>query len=942
MISKKSLKFLYANSRSIVKPGKFDELACIVESFQCIIHIILLTETWLKSEDEAKRFQLPGYTHYFNIRLSSRGGGVSIFAHNSLKHSLIAESTMDENHFLWIHVSKFSLDIGVVYKPERTNNNEFLEYYSMQLENRKRALVFGDFNVDLLSSDRSTTAYRQVVKENGFSIINKINKQYSTRETNSTNTILDHVSTNLKQNLFHLAITESDMSDHKQIYLELVHCKPEPIKTVEYQAINYTNLYKTIENVTNKNPDSDYDIFEKNLTENILLNKVTKTKKNNPPRQDWINKHILSAIDKRNTLRLYCKRNPNDNQVKEELIKERKILAQDIQRTKQQFYYEAFMGCKNKPAKIWNLINKLSYNKIKDTTVPAKLQTETGEITSVQEICEHFNEYFSTIGESLANKIPTEYHHDSFASASGCQTGPSEEKLSKMTPTTKEEVVKIIDNLNLNIASGIDGINSKTIKCIKNLIAPELTKCINKCLDLGVFPCSLKIAKVTPIFKSGSKSDPSNYRPISVLPIISKVFEKILYNRLETFLDCKKILHDKQYGFRRKSNTLSATIDLTTKIKINIDKKHIAFGVFIDLKKAFDTVSHSKLLEKLNHIGVTGVAHKILVSYLENRHQVTKIGECQSNSKPITYGVPQGSILGPLLFLIYINDINEIGLRGDITLYADDTSLFYFGHSINTIVSEAQNDLNLLHKWFQYNLLTINISKTNYIIFKAKNKKITDFEPLHINSQQIKRSHCEKYLGLLLDESLSWTNHIEKIKSKLSTITGTLRGMAPCFPYKIRHLIYNSLIKPHIDYLIEIWGSAAKTNLNPVQRIQNKVIKVLFNYKYLTESKKIYKETKLLNITQSYTYFTCLLIRKIISKDIHTQINFTKRKQIQKIKLRNANDLILRKPRTNFGKKSIMFEGAQMYNKLPKDIKESQSILCFKKLLKFHILNTIV
>lgn len=187
------------------------------------------------------------------------------------------------------------------------------------------------------------------------------------------------------------------------------------------------------------------------------------------------------------------------------------------------------------------------------------------------------------------------------------------------------------------------------------------------------------------------------------------------------FLNYKKIL---LYRFRRKTNTLSAYIDLVTKIKNKIDQKQVVLGIFIDLKKAFDTVSHKLLLEKLYDIAVRGTAHKILTSYLSDRYQVVRIGDCQSDPQLITCGIPKGSILGPLLFLIYINDVHKTNLTGDITLYADDTSVFYYGHSLQTIVTQAQDDLNDLNDWFKYNLLTLNSNKTNFVIFSAKNKKI--------------------------------------------------------------------------------------------------------------------------------------------------------------------------------------------------------------------------
>lgn len=938
--TKKSLKCLYANVRSIVKPGKFDELRCIVQSFQDIVHIIILAETWIKSDKEAKTFQLPGYTHYYNYRSNVRGGGVSIFAHNNLKHSIVEELSLDENHYLWVHIHNYAIDIGAIYKPERTNVQKFFDTYSSQLEKRKRAIVFGDYNFNLLNNERSTNNYKEMLKECDYNILNKIDENSCTRATSKTKTILDHVSTNLKNTRFHLAIIESAMSDHKQIYLELTRYQPERAKKRVYEAINYDKLYNMMEKTKNINENCAYTILEEELLSCISKSKIIKKKTLNSPRKDWINKEIIDLINKRNITWHKFKNDPLDNNKKKAFIKERNAVSRAIQKAKNKYYHKAFNDCISKPSKMWYLINDLSKNKIKGCSAPSKLQTLTDTITDVKEICECFNDFFSSIGSNLASDIPVMYHSNNIFTSIPSEAGISSCELSKLAHATTDEVGKIIDNLNPNSGSGVDGVSTKAIKCLKNVIVDDLTKCINKCLDEGTFPKSLKIAKVTPVYKSGTKSDPGNYRPISVLPVISKIYEKILYDRLKKFLESKNFLYKKQYGFRPNSNTLAATVDLVTQIKTKIDQKQITLGVFVDLKKAFDTVSHDLLLKKLKNIGITETAHDIFKSYLSDRYQMVKIGEYQSSPKLITYGVPQGSILGPLLFLIYINSINEIGLKGDVTLYADDTNLMYYGHSIETVIADAQTDLNLLNMWFQYNLLTININKTNYMIFAAKNKKIGNHKPLQINNQTIKRVEAEKYLGLTLDNQLTWKPHIAKIKSKIMSLTGTLRSIVQCFPRRVRFTIYNSLVKPHIDYLIEIWGSAAKTNLKQVQIAQNKLMKVLFNFDFLTNTNKMYKDTKILNVSQAYVYHTCILIRKILNKDIHTKICFTEKQQT--MKLRNANNLILRPPRTNYGKKCILYEGAQLYNKLPKGVKDTKTTAQFKKVLKLHLLNTAI
>jgi hypothetical protein len=388
---------------------------------------------------------------------------------------------------------------------------------------------------------------------------------------------------------------------------------------------------------------------------------------------------------------------------------------------------------------------------------------------------------------------------------------------------------------------------------VKHLITTQLTRTFNKLLDDGSFPDSLKVAKVTPIHKSGTKTDPNNYRPISILPVLSKVLEKVLFTRLLNYLNSINFFFKQQYGFRPKSNTLTATIDLTTKIKHNIDKRNIVLGIFVDLKKAFDTVSHKLLLQKLEVIGVRDKALTMFESYLKNRLQIVKINNSpQSHPLPISCGVPQGSILGLLLFLVYINNMHELDLNGHITLYADDTCLFYFGLSILDLISQAQHDLDILHDWLQYNLLTINISKTCYILFKAKNKVIPDFSPLTINSIPLQQKSHEKYLGLHMDTNLTWKVHTKHIMTRLISLFASLRYNVKCIPRKLRYTIYNALVKPHLLYLIEIWGNAAKTILKELQVLQNKIMKVLFNYNFQTSTTKTYNETKLMNIKQLY------------------------------------------------------------------------------------------
>lgn len=809
--------------------------------------------------------------------------------------------------------------------------------YDSQLQVRKRAIVFGDFNIDLLSKNKTLKRYKQRLHESGHKILNKVNQTYCTRDSTTKKSILDHVSTNLNNEEYNFAIINSSFSDHKQIYLQLNKWKPPKLR-LNYETIDYNKLYITIESRGLENAANSYEELETTLIQCIKRNTISRNKIVNPPREEWVNNEIIIGINLRNYLWVQHKK----DQENERLLIEFKIIRDEIARliqfTKNAYFYNLFMKYTNTPKKMWTLINNLANNKMYQNSAPSKLIVNSDIVTGTKEICELFNKYFSTIGSVLAEKIPRKFHDCSKIVEFNKQYDVTSHSLTTLQPCNAEEIIKIIKDLDANSSSGIDKISIKIIKNLQNLISNVLAKCFNKHMTDGEFPDSLKVAKVTPIYKSGPKTDPGNYRPISVLPVMSKILEKLIHSRLLNYFDSINFISDRQYGFIPKHNTTVATIDLVTKIRDNIDKKNIVLGVFIDLKKAFDTVSHTLLLNKLEHIsGIQGNALKMLKSYLTNRHQIVKINDVESSALPVTYGVPQGSILGPLLFLIYINQIAALNLHGHITLYADDTCLFYFGKNIHNIISQAQEDLDILFEWFQYNLLSINISKTCFIIFKAKNKKISDHRPLTIDNIPLEQKQCEKYLGLKIDNNLNWNNQIDYIKDKLSSLTGSLYNISNCIPKNIRFTIYNSLVKSHLLYLIEIWGNAGKTKLQELQRVQNKIIKILFRYPYLTPTYKIFEETKLMNIKQLYMYTTCILIRKILDKKIKTNLSFTKISEVSKRSRRRPSLLVLPKPRTNYSKRNITYEGANIYNNLPSNIKNVSSFNIFKSQLSKYI-----
>ena len=302
-------------------------------------------------------------------------------------------------------------------------------------------------------------------------------------------------------------------------------------------------------------------------------------------------------------------------------------------------------------------------------------------------------------------------------------------------------------------SKGYDGIDMCMLKKIIPHILTPLRHICNTSLSQGIFPDEMKIARIIPLFKSGDKQNVSNYRPISLLPQFSKILEKIFNNRLMNFLNSNNLLYLRQYGFRKNMSTSMAIMELVENITNAIDNGKFTIGVFIDLKKAFDTVDHNILVTKLDHYGIRGVAKKWLSSYLENRKQYVCFNGTDSGFLPVSCGVPQGSILGPSLFLLYINDLCNVSTRLTSILFDDDTSCFIEGTDLSDMCIQLSTEMNKLSTWFKTNRLSLNVSKTNCMIFGRSNQP--DHHRVYIDNIVIERVNCNKFLGVIIDSKLS-------------------------------------------------------------------------------------------------------------------------------------------------------------------------------------------
>ena len=390
---------------------------------------------------------------------------------------------------------------------------------------------------------------------------------------------------------------------------------------------------------------------------------------------------------------------------------------------------------------------------------------------------------------------------------------------------SEDEVLEIIDHLD-NKSVGPNSIPINLLKMISRQIIKPLCEIISLSFTQGVFPEELKISKVIPIFKSGSSEDINNYRPISLLSIFDKIIEKLMHKRLYDFLQNHNILNKAQFGFQKNMSTSLAIIEITERIRKSMEEKKVGCGLFVDLSKAFDTINHKILITKMEHYGIRGVAINWFKSYLTNRKQFTFINGFSSSVNFISCGVPQGSVLGPLLFLLYINDLPNISKKLDFFLFADDTNIYFEAKTFSQLEKKMNKELKKLYTWLIVNRLALNISKTNFIVFHPQNKEKKRIT-IRINKYTIQEKNEIKYLGVILDASLTWKQHIDKLIKKLNKATAMLYKVRPYVNERTMLTLYYSLIYSHLTYATEVWGNASKTNINRILTIQKRIVRMI-------------------------------------------------------------------------------------------------------------------
>ena len=839
---------------------------------------------------------LNGYQAPLSTPTEATKGGVLLYARIGL--NIVPRTDLSDNIYKSKEIESLFVEVinpkesnsivGTLYRHPSMEERIFTEKYLTFLkevrkkEHAKKFYIAGDFNFDLLKT--STHGETSDFFDAMMSCYLLPTITLPTKINSKNNTVIDNIFTSQ----FHPDMKSGNLligiSDHLPSFLIVP-------KNNQNHLPKKHNVYKRVtKNIDKENFVLDYlDIdWSESLETNkedinhssgIFLSKINTLLDKYVPLQKlsqkeykqrfkpWINDTILNKISTKNKiLKRYV--NCKDADRKSLLLDQFKNLKNEITNMtrigKKDFYEKYFTENKNNLKKIWKGIKDIINIKAKNFDQPTCILDGDKAETDPKNIANTFNKYFTSIADNILKKRK----YEGKKSFKDYLPEPLPNSMA-LYLCDEEEIRLILSSIDLGKSYGPNSIPTEILHLLKEEITKPLSLLFNLSFSTGQFPDMLKIAKTIPIFKKGSRLLVCNYRPISLLSNINKILEKLMYSRLYNFLTENNVFYELQFGFRAKHSTNHALIDIVEKIRHALDNKEYVCGIFVDLQKAFDTVNHSILLHKLSSYGVRGTAHDWIKSYLSNRSQFVSILGYESKTLPQPHGVPQGSVLGPLLFLIYLNDLNKAIKHSRVYHFADDTNLLNVSSSPKQMQKRINLDLKQLYHWLLANKISLNCSKTELIIFQRPGGDPHNFKyKIKMNGHKLHPCDFIKYLGVYLDSTLSGKYHCQTLQPKLNRACGMLSKARHYVPEKELISLYYAIFSSHMNYGCQIWGQNMHPQFAKIITLQKRAMRIIKFADSEAHSDPLFKEMNVLRIQDLIKLQNCLFVHDFLNKKL--------------------------------------------------------------------------
>ncbi|OON91327.1 MAG: hypothetical protein ATN33_01430 [Epulopiscium sp. Nele67-Bin001] len=881
---------------------------------------------------------VPGYNVFRKDREAGRGGGVLIYVREKYKCELIRWPKEANVECIGLNISlcpAMSFTVICVYRPPSAKDvfYDHLQTILKHCNSKKEIILLGDFNVNWDSKSDKKKIKHLTDKYNLIQII-----KGPTRITNTSNTTIDLIFTNRPERISKTFNLLSGLSDHNFILctrkIKRKHIM-ESTRGQQYYFIPKNQLQSLNEEIQkvdwsdilkNNDVEASSDSFIKKVNDVIIRFMKKGKSKQHRNHLPWLNNEIIKLMKNRdNALKQSLRtRTISDRHIFTSL---RNKVLRMTRKSKAEFYIETIKRANGNGKLIWNNLNKLLKREKSNYSV-LQLQVNDEITDNLDIIVNHLNRYFIESVEELTKHLKCSHIPHNPADLS--------KPIFSIEEISVSEVIKIISSLKSSNARDAYGLSSDFLKTHKEVLADPIAHLVNLSIKQGMVPSSRKIARVTPIFKAGDKTEPDNYRPISILPIISKVAEKWVTTKLTEHLNNGyATLHPMQFGFRKFHSTETATCYFLENLKSLLDQGGFVAAVFLDLKRAFDTINHDLLIAKLSHFNFSSNALCWMKSYLTDRKQAVQIGDSLSTYLTCSTGVPQGSILGPVLFSLYVNNLPDVCRNIKMQLYADDTVLYCHANSIQESAAILSGAMVPVSHWLENCCLHLNIKKTVCMYFSRQSTE-GQLPSVIVGGERLDVVDHFKYLGVNFDSNLNFKQHVKTVKNTIKFNLSNFKHIRPFLTMEAAKTYMHAMIFSHISYCYTTWSHTSESTLKPIKSLFKRTIKTLdkkpVHYHYC----KMTNKYKILDL-DSYQFFldVCLVYKVLNGLAPPPLQEFIKKKSSRaNTRALSRGDCYVQRRRTKFGQMVVSIRGVQSWNSLPAHVRSCHNYTTFKKTLK--------